>query len=139
MVDERRVRLLLQRIREDLEFLQARSRVDRPALRNDAERLAAVKYYLLTAIEGCIGVAQHMCASEGWGPPADNADAMRLLAKHGVLESALAASLASAVRFRNLLVHEYAVIDDDRVVAYLDHLADIDRFVSAVATRLKSA
>lgn len=139
MVDERRVRLLLQRIHEDLEFLRARASLDRAALRNDPERLAALKYYLLTAIEGCIGVAQHLCASEGWGPPGDNADAMLRLARHGVLADDLASSLASAVRFRNLLVHEYAVIDDERVVGYLDRLDDLQRFVSAVSARLKGS
>lgn len=137
MVDERRVRLLLQRIHDDLEFLHPRARLDRSALRHDAERLAAVKYYLLTAIEGCIAVAQHLCASEGWGPPGDNADAMLRLAQHGVLDTSLATTLASAVRFRNLLVHEYAVIDDERVVAYLDRLEDLERFIASVAARLK--
>jgi uncharacterized protein YutE (UPF0331/DUF86 family) len=35
--------------------------------------------------------------------------------------------------FRNLLVHEYAEIDDLRVVGHLDDLADIDAFVRAVS------
>ena len=28
-------------------------------------------------------VAQHICSTEGWGPPADNGDAIRLLGEHG--------------------------------------------------------
>lgn len=133
VVDERRVPLLLQRISEDLEYLTSGTALDREALRADVDRLAAVKYYLVTAIEGCLGVAQHLCASEGWGPPSDNADAMRLLGAHRMLEEDLAASLASAVRFRNLLVHEYARIDDERVAAYLDRLNELKAFVASVA------
>lgn len=133
MVDERRVRLLLQRISDDLGYLRSRTRLDRATVRQDVDRMAALKYHLLTAIEGCLGVAQHLCASEGWGPPADNADAMRLLALHRVLGEELAASMSSAVRFRNLLVHEYAEIDDDRVVGYLDRLDDLASFVTSVA------
>lgn len=37
------------------------------------------------------------------------------------------------MRFRNLLEHGYAVLDDDRVAAYLDELADLDRFVAGLA------
>ncbi|WP_237702770.1 MULTISPECIES: hypothetical protein [Protofrankia] len=30
----------------------------------------------MTAIEACVDVAQHICATQGWGPPADNGDAI---------------------------------------------------------------
>jgi uncharacterized protein YutE (UPF0331/DUF86 family) len=134
VVDERRLRRLLQRIEEDLVYLLGRREHDRHALARDVDRLAALKYYLLTAIEGCLGVAQHLCSSEGWGPPSDNADAMRLLGRHGVLDHDHSSAMASAVRFRNVLVHEYVHIDDMRVVGYLDELGDIQRFVASVAT-----
>ncbi len=134
MVDERRLRRLLQRIEEDLVYLLRRREDDRRALVDDVDRLAALKYFLLTAIEGCLAVAQHTCSSEGWGPPSDNADAMRLLGKHGVLEQGLSSAMASAVRFRNVLVHEYVHVDDVRVVAYLDELGDLQRFVASVVT-----
>jgi uncharacterized protein YutE (UPF0331/DUF86 family) len=133
VVDERRVRLLLQRIQEDLDYLRSRASSDRAALQADIERLAALKYFLLTAIEGCLNVAQHLCASEGWGPPADNAEAMLLLAAHRVLDEELGGDLAAAVRFRNLLVHEYARVDDERVVGYLDRVGELEHFVAAVA------
>jgi len=35
--------------------------------------------------------------------------------------------------FWNLLVHEYAQIDDDRVAGYLDRLGDLEAFVASVA------
>jgi uncharacterized protein YutE (UPF0331/DUF86 family) len=132
VVDERRMRLLLQRISEDLDYLRSRAALGRAEIRGDVDRLAALKYFLLTAIEGCLGVAQHLCASEGWGPPADNADSMRLLGVHRVLPEDLAATMSAAVRFRNLLVHEYARVDDARVASYLDRLGDLEGFVRAV-------
>jgi len=33
-----------------------------------------VKYFFITAIEAAVDVAQHICAAEGWGPPATLAD-----------------------------------------------------------------
>jgi uncharacterized protein YutE (UPF0331/DUF86 family) len=133
MVDARRVRRLLQHIEDDLAFLDERARADRAPLRANRERMAALKYVFVTAIEACIDVAQHLCASEGWGPPSTNADAMRVLARHRVISEELGDSLARAVGFRNVLVHGYAEVDDDRVVAQLDHLADLAEFVRAVA------
>jgi uncharacterized protein YutE (UPF0331/DUF86 family) len=134
VVDERRVRRLLQRVSDDLVYLTARATQDRDALRRDEERLAGLKYVFVTAIEGCLNVAQHICASEGWGPPGSNADAMRVLGRHGVVDSALGDAMARAVGFRNVLVHGYADVDDDRVVAFLDDLGELESFITSIAT-----
>lgn len=134
MVDERRVRRLLQRVAEDLSYLIDRAGQDPEALVGDPDRLAALKYVFVTAIEGCLNVAQHVCASEGWGPPASNADSLRLLGRHGVTDVALGETMARAVGFRNVLVHGYVDVDDRRVVGYLDQVGDIERFVAAVST-----
>jgi uncharacterized protein YutE (UPF0331/DUF86 family) len=133
MVDERRLRRLLQQVSDAVGYLRARAGGDRAAIRRDVDRLAALKYFFVTAIEGCLDVAQHLCADQGWGPPATNADAMRLLARHGVLADDLGGALARAVGFRNVLVHGYAAVDDDRVVAQLDRVADLESFVACVA------
>lgn len=132
MVDEARVRRLLRRVGDDLALLDERAQADREALSSDVDRLAAVKYFFVTAIEGCVDVAHHLCASESWAPPASNADAFRVLARHRVIDQGLAASMGRAAGFRNLLVHEYATIDDRVAVANLDRLGDLDAFVDAV-------
>lgn len=93
----------------------------------DPNRLAALKYNLLTATEGCLGVARHLCPSEGWGGPRTTPTADR------VLSPALAGSLSAAARFRSLLVHEYAQIDDERVAGYPEHLGEFEAFVAAFA------
>lgn len=132
MVGERRVRALLHRVQQNLIFLENQAQGDRAALRADNVALAAVKYLFVITIGGCVDVAQHLCASEGWGPAATNADAMLVLARNGVLDEALARTLTRAVGFRNLLVHLYAEVDDDQVVDNLDRIGDLERFVAAV-------
>ncbi|HVA20502.1 MAG TPA: DUF86 domain-containing protein [Candidatus Micrarchaeia archaeon] len=112
MVDARRVRRLLQRVSEEIGFRHQRAQLDRAELGADPDRLGAVTYACITAIEGCLDVAQHCCAAEGWGPPASNADAMRLLGRHGVLEPLPAQSLVRAVGFGNVLVHGYVDVDE---------------------------
>lgn len=78
--------------------------------------------------------AQHLCAVQGWGPPADNGDAMRLLGSHGVLPTGLAARMRLAVGFRNVLVHEYVDVDDAIVVGRVADHEDLSDFVVAVVT-----
>jgi uncharacterized protein YutE (UPF0331/DUF86 family) len=93
----------------------------------------------VTAIEACVDVAQHICAAEGWGPPADNGDAVRLLGDHGVCTPELARSIRQAVGFRNVLVHEYVKVNDDVVIGRLKALGDLEAFVSQVAAYVTEA
>ena len=129
MVDIERVRSLLRRLAGDLSDLEAE---DPDELVADPRGLRAVKYSFVTAIEAAIDVAQHLCASEQWGTPATNADAFIRLGRHGAVDPTLATRLAAAVGFRNVLVHEYAVVDDARVVAALSELDDLRAFIRAI-------
>jgi uncharacterized protein YutE (UPF0331/DUF86 family) len=132
MVDQERVDRLLDRIASDLRELENLARLG-PELIEDRVALAATKYYFITAIEGCARVAQHIIAAEGWRVAETNADAVRRLSVEGVLIAPVADAVARAVGFRNVLVHEYAEIDNLRVVANLDRLDDLKDFVKAVA------
>lgn len=133
MVDAERLRRVLQRVSDDLQWLRRYASVERAELLADPARLGHVKYLFVTALEGCIDAAHHVCASEGWGPPETNADAMVVLGRHGVLDPGLTGAMAAAARFRNVLVHGYARVDDEQVVDHLQRLEVLDRFVAAVA------
>ena len=137
MVDETRVLRLLRSVTDDLALLRAESAAD-DSRRADRLWLPGIKYTLVTAIEACVDVAQHLCASEGWGPPRDNGDALELLGRHGVLDSGLATQMRRAAGFRNVLVHEYVEVDDEIVLSRLKDLSDLDSFVAAVAEWVSS-
>lgn len=132
VVDEVRVLRLLRSVTDDLAVLRDEVSAD-AARRADPLWLRGVKYTFVTAIEACVDVAQHICASEGWGPPRDNADAVRALGVHKVLPPELADRLSKAVGFRNVLVHEYVDVDDRIVLARLANPSDLADFVAAVA------
>ena len=131
MVDETRVLRLLRSVREDTGVLRQESTADEDR-RADPMWLRGVKYAFVTAIEGVVDTAQHVCASAGWGPPRTNGDAVGLLGAHGVLPVATAAQVRRAVGFRNVLVHDYVDVDDSLVLARLADLGDLDAFVEAV-------
>jgi uncharacterized protein YutE (UPF0331/DUF86 family) len=137
VVDDVRVARLLRSLTDDLSVL--RGEAGAPASRRaDPMWLRGVKYAFVTGIEALVDVAQHLCASEGWGPPQDNGDAVRLLGAHGVLEPGLADGLRRAVGFRNVLVHEYVRVDDDVVLARLADLTELRDFVDQVSGWLKT-
>ena len=93
-----------------------------------------MKYRFIVAIEVCIDVGRHVVASEGLRAPLDYADTFTVLADAGLLDPAIATELRDTARFRNLLVHGYAKVDDTRVVEILrDRVDDLAAFRTALA------
>lgn len=129
MVDAERLARLLRRITADTERLAA---VDRDALPDDEVTLDHVKYRFVTAIEAAIDAAQHICATEGWAAPPTNAEAVRELSRRKVIDEVTGEGAARAVGFCNVLVHRYAEVDDDLVVAQLDRIDALTGFVRQV-------
>lgn len=84
MVDADRLARILQLVGDDVALLRGYENEDILA---DAAELGHVKYLFVTAIEGLVDAAHHVCASEGWGPPDTNADTMEVPARHGVLDA----------------------------------------------------
>jgi uncharacterized protein YutE (UPF0331/DUF86 family) len=137
VVDARRVAVLLDRIRAEVAALRRTGARPTDELLGDPDALPAVKYRLVVAIEAATDVADHLIASEGLRLAAGYADSFRSLEEAGVLPTDLAASLADAAGFRNLLVHRYADIDDGRVIEIVrNRLTDLEAFVELIAGRL---
>lgn len=92
------------------------------------------RYAVQAAAQACIDLASHVIASEGWRVPQDYGDTFTVLAERGVVSDELAARLRALAGLRNLLVHLYDEVDDDRV-AREAHAGtdDIDALSRAVA------
>ena len=100
----------------------------------DAEDIMVLN--LQRAAQAAIDLAGHVVASEGFGLPADLADAFTLLERHGIVDSALAGRLRKMVGFRNIAVHQYEALDPRIVEAIVDkHLDDLRGFAAAVIAR----
>ncbi len=136
MVDAERLLTLLGRVAARLQVLTTYAEADPEELLDDEVRLGHLKYTFQTALEACIDAAQHVVADRGLGTPTSNADAFRLLARSGLVEPSLAASMAGSVGFRNVLVHGYAEVDDRLVIEHLAHLVDLRAYVQAMTALL---
>lgn len=99
-----------------------------------------VEHTLQIAIQAALDASAHIVADERLGEPSRNRDLFEILAKNGWLPENLATPLRAMVGFRNVLVHEYQVVDlaivEDVV---MNHLDDLLAFVQAIRERLARA
>jgi uncharacterized protein YutE (UPF0331/DUF86 family) len=114
----------------------ARARRRRPssieAFRADLDLQDAAAMSLLVATQEAVDVALHIAADEGWGLAGSNAEAIEMLARHGVITQELARALRQVVAVRNRIAHGYASVDLDRLwnelpvgLDTLDHYATV--------------
>jgi uncharacterized protein YutE (UPF0331/DUF86 family) len=128
---------LLSEYMNDLAELQAvdlTTYVENKLVRRTVERT------LHLAMEACLDIGQHLIAQEGFRMPTDNKDVFVVLSEEGVVPSSLLPNLISMAKFRNLIVHDYAQIDNHVVFSILKRrLGDFDAFARAVVHYLEAA
>lgn len=133
-VVSRHLKDLLDKVR----YLRSQQTVDARRLREDLGTRLAVERAFQLAIQNVLDVAAHVLAAEGWNDWDEYRELGPKLAEHEVLTDQLGQSLARMAGFRNLLVHEYAVIKPQRMRDYLqNHLDDFDEFASAIRKYLR--
>jgi uncharacterized protein YutE (UPF0331/DUF86 family) len=97
----------------------------------------AVERTLHTAIEACLDIGHHIITREGFRPPEDDKDVFVVLGEENVISRELASRLVEMAKFRNLLVHEYARLDNSVVYGILKRrLGDFDEFAQAIVAYL---
>ena len=105
-------------------------------LQDDA--FTATLHRLQTAVESVLDCAQLLVLIEDWRPARSEVDAVELLARNDVIPQDLCKRLLAAKGFRNLVVHEYAKIDPEKVYENLQKgFADLEAFAKCLACYLE--
>jgi uncharacterized protein YutE (UPF0331/DUF86 family) len=105
---------------------------------SDRTAREVVTLNVFVAIQDCLDLAAHWLADEGWEMPGAYADVFTTLARHAVIPHELATRLAAAAAFRNLVAHQYGVLDWRRVYALASSdLGDLDTFCAALAAQAR--
>jgi len=98
-----------------------------------------VERTLHLAVEACLDIGQHIIVQEGFRTPEDNKDVFTVLGEEDILPRELLPDLINMARFRNLIVHNYAHIDNSVVFGILKRrLGDFDAFAQAVVRYLEA-
>lgn len=125
------IRDAVERIREVLPATSAAFLADRTARE-------VVSLNLFIAIQETIGLATHWLADEGAMVPETYGDVFLALADRGIIDAALGERLRAAAGLRNLVAHQYGVLDFTRVheVARTD-LDDLLRFCEQLSAHVR--
>lgn len=96
-----------------------------------------VERTLHLAVEACLDIGRYIIAQEGFRTPEDNKGVFEVLHEEGIVSAELLPAMIEMGRFRNVIVHDYARIDNAAVFGILKkHLGDFDLFAKGIARYL---
>lgn len=137
MVDKERVLSKLDELdgylKEILEILPKNFKAYRKVqIKRSIERL------LQLSVECTLDICQLLIAGLRLGLPADETDLFLKLGSKRILSSSMVSILKSMKGFRNILVHDYAEVDDELVYEMASkRLGDFQRFKKEILKFLK--
>ena len=111
MVDNAMLAAKMALVRDAVERIRSMLPPTLAAFRADRTAREVIALNLFVAIQECVAIASHVLTDAGWGVPKTYGESFTMLAEHHVLVSELAVSLRSAAGLRNLLAHQYGVVD----------------------------
>ena len=129
------VREKIRRLRATLEALNARLPSDADSMTSDRDVLDLVSFRVYLIVQDAVDIASHIIADEGWGPAPSLRDHFTILEEKKVVGTALAASLSSAVKVRNIIAHGYAVVDPVKLHAAAVELGPLAETYCATVLR----
>jgi len=92
---------------------------------------------LFVALQECVSLATHWLSDAGQDVPGSYCEIFTALADRGALSADLARRLAAAAGFRNLVAHQYGVLDPTRVHAIAaSELGDLLEFCDVVGREI---
>jgi uncharacterized protein YutE (UPF0331/DUF86 family) len=134
-----RLRELAGHVRDSVRQLRELAQSPPEVFLAEARSVNAEKYLLIVATEAALDICNHLAARRGARSPEDYADCMAIMAEIGAIDDDLKARMMRMARFRNLLVHLYARVDDGQVHHFIrENLGDLERYLASVGRYLKA-
>jgi uncharacterized protein YutE (UPF0331/DUF86 family) len=100
---------------------------------SDERNIETLKLWLIELVQDAADLCNHLAARLAHQVPLSYPECFEVLGDEGILEKSLADSLRAMARFRNLLVHRYWDVDDQRVLQIArTQLGDLEQFLEAV-------
>ena len=131
---------LFTQMDESLRKLRSLSKLSEDEFLSHYEKIDTSKYNFIVAIEAIIDICNRIISKRKLGYPQDYSDVIKLMSQEGVLEGDLVGRLVEMVKFRNMLVHLYWKIENDRLYQYLrENLGDFEAFKEAIRKYLKKS
>lgn len=128
-----RIREKVAEVKENLQVLREYSHQDSAAFLSNKEVVRSARYAFIVMIEASSNIASHLCARILSKSPDSYAECFLILGENDLIDKDLSLRLGKMAGFRNLLVHGYAEVDDNKMFAIMNNnLADIDSWLEFV-------
>jgi len=126
-------------IERNIRFLREYKEKGESEILDSYKDLQAIKYSLFEIIEACIGIASHIISTKGFERAENYAEMFEILDKNNIIKTTLSKRLSNMARFRNILVHGYAKIDNSKVLLFVkEELKDIETFIQEILELIKN-
>lgn len=124
-------------VKKHLRRIQKKCDTDLDSFLDDIDRQESILFNAQMAIQNCIDIAAHIVSAENFGAPGSTNEMFYLLEENGYLSRELTEKIVKAVGFRNLVVHEYAKIELEKVFKIAKHdINDIDDYLKSIFEQL---
>jgi uncharacterized protein YutE (UPF0331/DUF86 family) len=136
MVDKAILAAKLAAIRDAVARVRQVLPASAEAFKLDRTVREVVTLNVFIALQEAIALAAHWVADRGWSVPQSYADVFTVLGDRGVIDRELAQRLRAAAGLRNLIAHQYGVLNVDRVFEIAtNELEDLLAFCQQLAQR----
>jgi uncharacterized protein YutE (UPF0331/DUF86 family) len=132
LVDPKSIDARLEHLAELLAELERIRTSGRAAYEASFRDRLAAQHAIQLAIQICVDIGAHLIAELALRMPDDYRGVFAALQEPLGLAPELVEGLSAAAGMRNVLVHVYLDVDDDRVWDALGHLDDLREFAAAV-------
>lgn len=132
-IDKEKIKQRFSEINEAISGAKELAKLSDKEFWSRKENIAAIKYYLLQAIEAVGGVCVHIAAKKFNKGVSAFGECFEVMEKEGALEKSLADKLRKMAKFRNKLIHRYWEIEDKNILEYArKDIGDFEDFIRAV-------
>jgi len=133
MVDKAVITVKIANVKKNLDRLKEKQAIGQKEFLADRDIQDIVLLNLQAAIQGCVDIASHIISDNGWGVPGSLAGLFDILNDKKVITDEIKNIMRQMVGFRNLIVHEYAELDMERVYSvFSGRLGDFTNFLKEV-------
>lgn len=132
-IDKEKIKQRFSEINEAISGAKDLAKLSDKEFWSRKENIAAVKYYLLQAIEAIGGICVHVAAKKFNKGVSAFGECFEIMEKEGVLEKDLADKLRKMAKFRNKLIHRYWEIEDKNILEYTrKDIGDFEDYIKVI-------
>jgi uncharacterized protein YutE (UPF0331/DUF86 family) len=132
-IDTEVIETRLAMLAEHVSDLKALQRVTFDEYKDNKILRGYVERTLQVCVQICLDIGSHLIAEFGFRHPQDNKDVFVVLKEEGIIPEEFLPNLLNMAGFRNIMVHDYARVDNTVVYGILKrHLDDFGRYARLV-------